>query len=143
MFFGEHQHSLDAKGRLILPSKFRDAFATGGYVTRLSDGCLGVFTAEEFARRTQEILEKARRGKAERQALRVWAAGAEEIKPDKQGRIPLPLPLRTYAGLTGEVVVTGVVNHVELWNPERWIETAATGSEGLASGDEVYADMGF
>ena len=143
MFFGEHQHSLDVKGRLILPAKFRDAFETGGFVTKMSDGCLAVFTAEEFSQRTAEMLEKARRGQAERNAMRAWAAGAEEVKPDRQGRIPIPAQLREYAGLEGEVIVTGAINHVELWNPQRWNDIAARGSTGLSSGDDTFADMGF
>ena len=143
MFFGEHQHSLDVKGRLILPAKFRDAFESGGFVTKMSDGCLAVFTADEFSRRTEEMLEKARRGPAERNAMRAWAAGAEHIRPDRQGRVPIPAGLREYASLEGEVIVTGAINHVELWNPQRWTEIASKGSTGLSSGDEQLADMGF
>lgn len=142
MFFGEYQHSLDAKGRLILPSKFRDPFEPGAYVTKLVDGCLAVWTEEEFQQRTAEMLDKARRGPNERMAMRAWAAGAAEVKPDKQGRIALPTPLREFAGLTADVMVTGAINHVELWDVERWRTVESAGSEGLSSG-EGLADMGF
>jgi MraZ protein len=142
MFFGEYQHSLDAKGRLILPSKFRDPFAPGAFVTKLVDGCLAVWTKEEFDRRTAEMLEKARRGPNERNAMRAWAAGAAEVSPDKQGRIALPPPLREFAGLETDVMVTGAINHVELWNVATWQSVEAAGSAGLSSG-EGLDDMGF
>lgn len=143
MFYGEHQHSLDVKGRLILPVKFRDAFGEGGYVTKLADGCLAVFTPDEFDRRTQEMLALSRQGAAQRQAMRVWAAGAEEVKPDKQGRIAIPQPLRTYAGLQSDVVVTGAINHVELWDPARWRQISEVGTDGLTSGAQDYPEMAF
>ena len=143
MFFGEHQHSLDAKGRLILPAKFRDAFAEVAYVTKVVDGCLAVWTTLEFEAITTEMREKARRGEEERNAVRAWAAGAAEVAPDKQGRIAIPASLRSYAGLENDVMVTGAINHVELWNPERWREIDRTGSDSLRHGGQALADVGF
>ncbi|MDQ1402034.1 MAG: transcriptional regulator MraZ [Actinomycetota bacterium] len=142
MFFGEYKHSLDAKGRLILPAKFRDRLERGAYVTKVVDGCLAIWTEEEFAVRMEQMLEKARRGEAERNVMRAWAAGAAELTPDKQGRIALPAALREFAALDDDVMVIGAINHVELWNLARWQSVETAGSEGLSSG-EGLADMGF
>jgi len=143
MFFGEHLHSLDVKGRLILPARFRDAFARGAFLTQIPDGCLGVFTPEEFDHLTTVFLERARQGHAQRSAMRTWAAGATDVTLDKQGRVFIPAGLRAYAQLETDVVVTGAINHVELWNPQKWAEVSAEGSAGLSSGDDTFADMGF
>ena len=142
-FWGSHEHALDAKGRIILPAKFRVPFKSGAFLTTLQDGCLALYTRYGFERRTAEMLEKARRGQSERNVARSWAANAFEVVPDTQGRIPIPPPLRAYARLEGEVVVNGVINHVELWNPERWREADAEGTQALLSGQDSLDDMGF
>jgi MraZ protein len=142
-FWGTQEHALDAKGRMILPAKFRDPFRAGAFLTKLVDGCLALWTPAEFERRTADMLEKARRGQSERNLARVWAAGAFEVTPDGQGRVPIPAALRDYARLDGGVVVNGVINHVELWNPDKWSEVEAAGSQHLLSGQDALADMGF
>lgn len=143
MFFGEHLHSLDVKGRLILPARFRDAFARGAYLTPIPDGCLGVFTPEEFDQITTVFLERARQGLPQRSAMRTWASRATDVTLDKQGRVFIPANLRGYAHLETDVVVTGAINHVELWNPQKWAEVSEQGAAGLSSGDDAFADMGF
>ena len=142
-FWGTYEHSLDAKGRVILPARFREPFRTGAFLTKLFDGCLALWTPTEFERRTADMLEKARRGASERNVARVWAAGAWEVVPDGQGRIAVPPLLREYSRLDGDVVVNGVINHVELWNPAKWREVDAEGSQHLLSGQDALADMGF
>jgi MraZ protein len=142
-FWGTHDHSIDAKGRVILPSKFREPFRGGAFLTKLVDGCLALWTPTEFDRRTADMLEKSRRGQSERNVARVWAAAAFNVVPDGQGRIPIPPQLRDFARLDGEVVINGVINHVELWNAARWREVDAEGSQGLLSGQDALSDMGF
>lgn len=142
-FWGTYGHSLDAKGRVILPSKFREPFRGGAFLTKLLDGCLALWTPAEFERKTADMLEKSRRGQSERNVARVWASAAFEVTPDSQGRIPLPAQLREFAQLDGDVVINGVINHVELWNTARWREVDAEGSQGLLSGQDALADMGF
>lgn len=142
-FWGTHGHAVDAKGRVILPARFREPFRTGAFITKLPEGCLGVWTPHEFQRRTEAMLEKARRGQAERNVARVWAAGAFDTTPDGQGRIPIPAQLRTFARLDGDVIVNGAINHVELWSAQKWAEIDAEGSQFLLSGTDALDDIGF
>ena len=90
MFLGEFQHSLDTKGRVILPAKYRDQLADGAFVTKGKGGCLSVFTPEEFEQVATQIREQSKRGPKELNAARVFFGGASEIQPDKQGRVALP-----------------------------------------------------
>ncbi len=89
------------------------------------------------------MLEKGRQGPAERNVARVWAAGAFDTAPDGQGRLPIPVNLRGYARLDGDVVVNGAINHVEIWSAEKWAEIDAEGSQFLLSGTEALDDIGF
>lgn len=121
MFSGEYDHSLDEKGRIVLPKRFRDAFADGLYLTRGADGCLWLLPLATW-RDISSRLNKISLGKVESRYLdRVMYSGSEVI-PDAQGRFLLPAPMRDYANLTpgGPVTVLGVKNRVELWNPDRW-----------------------
>lgn len=129
MFVGEYQHSLDTKGRVILPAKFRDQLADGSVVTKSGsgDGCLVVYTAEEFMRVAEDARQKSRRGPRERQAARSFFAGAAEITPDKQGRVALPQHLRDYAGLERDVVVAGIFSRIEIWDAATWREREREG----------------
>jgi MraZ protein len=142
-FWGTHEHSLDAKGRVILPARFRDPFRPGAVLTKLPEGCLGVWTPQEFERRTVAMLEKGRQGQSERNVARVWAAGAFDTAPDSQGRIPIPPQLRTYARLDGDVVVNGAINHLEIWNAQKWAEVDSEGSQFLISGTDALDEIGF
>jgi len=141
MFVGTHPHSLDDKGRLILPAKFRDALKDGAYVTKSLDGCLAIYTAEDFEAYASELKEKVRRGALERTAVRSLTAGAAEVTPDRQGRITIPPPLRTYAGLREAVVVTGFIDHIEVWDADRWPSVDAEGSSSLAAAGAGLEDL--
>lgn len=145
MFLGQHDHSLDAKGRVILPAEYRDPFERGAVLTKLIDGCLALWTPEEFKRVADDLIEKARRGNAERTVARSFAGGAKSLDIDKQGRIAIPQHLRDYAGLDKEVVVTGQFNRVEIWNKERWQAVDASGEESLrgAAATESMSDLGI
>src|SRR5687767_9824069 len=114
MFLGEHIHSLDAKGRVILPARFRYEL-TEAYVTSEIDGCLALWPPDDFRRRAQEMKERARGGADDRNVARVFFAGAQEATPDRQGRVALPASLRAFANLEREVVVNGAFDHVEIW----------------------------
>jgi MraZ protein len=142
-FWGTHEHALDAKGRVILPARFREPFRQGVFLTKLPEGCLGVWTPQEFERRTAAMLEKGRQGQAERNVARVWAAGAFDTAPDGQGRIAIPPQLRAYAQLDAGVMVNGAINHVELWDTRKWSEIDAEGSQYLLSGTDALDDIGF
>jgi transcriptional regulator MraZ len=119
-FFGRYEHSLDVKGRLILPSKFRVDFERGGYLTQFFDGCLALFTPERFNLQMDEMQSNAEQGGEARNLARVVASGSHEVDVDKQGRMFIPVHLRDFAGLVGDVLVNGAIDRVELWNPEVW-----------------------
>ncbi|MEI8002668.1 MAG: division/cell wall cluster transcriptional repressor MraZ [Actinomycetes bacterium] len=131
MFLGEFQHSLDTKGRVILPAEFRPALAEGAVVGAFPGGCLAVYTHDEFERVSAEILEKLRRGEHDPDAARVFFADAKEVTPDRQGRVAIPQSLREYAGLAKDVTVTGVLTRIEVWDSARWTARKAVGRSSL------------
>ena len=134
MFLGEYQHALDAKGRVILPAKFRDQLEAGGFVTSEIDGCLAIWTAQEFEVKAAEMKERARAGTAGRDQARAFFGGAVEAVPDRQGRIAIPTGLRTFAALERDVVVAGMFDHLEIWDAETWRGKKRAGEAGLAGG---------
>ena len=121
-FLGRYEHSLDIKGRVILPAKFRAQFERGGYLSQHTERCLALWTPAEFERQMAVILERAARGKADRNRARLWASSSTEVEIDRQGRMPIPAHLRVFASLESEVLVHGVIDRVELWNPTSWAE---------------------
>ncbi|MCL4423454.1 MAG: division/cell wall cluster transcriptional repressor MraZ [Actinobacteria bacterium] len=133
-FFGRYEHSLDAKGRVILPARFRPHFELGGHLSKHYDGCLALWTPDAFDRQmaTMETLLQSKR--EDRNLARVWAAGSQEVEADKQGRIAIPASLRAYAHLETEVLITGAIDRVELWAPEVWRAVASSEEERLLAG---------
>jgi len=121
-FVGRYEHSLDIKGRVILPAKFRGQFERGGYLTQHAEGCLALWTPGEFERQMEAMQEKAEAGRADRNRARIWASNSAEVEIDRQGRMPIPAHLREFAGLDAEVLVHGAIDRVELWNPTAWAE---------------------
>ncbi|WP_028307459.1 division/cell wall cluster transcriptional repressor MraZ [Desulfitibacter alkalitolerans] len=120
MFMGEYQHSLDPKGRLIVPSKFRDGLGQNFVITKGLDNCLFVYPMEEWL-----VIEKKLKNlpftKADARAfVRFFFSGANECELDKQGRILLPSNLREYAKLDKDVVIIGVSSRIEIWSKEVW-----------------------
>jgi MraZ protein len=134
-FFGRYEHSVDPKGRVILPAKFRAHFDEGGYLTQFRGGCLALWTPEEFSVQSAEMEEAQKRGSAERNLARVWASGTQEVEVDKQGRIAIVAPLRGFATLQDAVLVNGALNRIELWNPERWEAKVAATEAALIEDD--------
>jgi MraZ protein len=130
MFLGEYTHSLDAKGRLILPARFRELL-TQAYVSGQIDGCLALWTPAEFEERAQEMKERTKGSAADRHMARVFFAGAQEASPDRQGRIAVPPSLREFAGLNHEVVVIGAYDHVEIWDADAWRRAKELGETAL------------
>lgn len=134
MLLGTHTPKLDDKGRVILPSRFRDEFASGLVVTRGQDRSLYVFTAAEF----QSIVEKLNQAPSTvsegRKYLRVLLSGASDEIPDKQGRITIPQILREYASLDRELVMIGVGNRAEIWDYKTW-------NEYLQSNEDAFSDI--
>lgn len=120
MFMGEYNHSIDAKGRLIIPSKFRDTLGDEFVVTKGLEGCLFVFEKYEFDSFMDKLNEKSDFDPKVRKIKRFFISGAQEIEPDKQGRMVVPPNLREYAALEKEVILAGVGGHIEIWDKSKW-----------------------
>ena len=121
MLLGEYEHAVDEKNRLTLPAKWRQAFAEGVFVARGIDPCLLVFAREEWDHFVAERLANLNAfSKEARQMSRFFFAGTHETELDKQGRFVLPPQLIEHAGLAREVVVAGVRDHLEIWDPRGW-----------------------
>lgn len=119
-FFGRYEHALDAKGRVILPAKLRVHFSLPGYLTSHLEGCLALWTGDEFAHEVEIRQHQSDADAVSRNAVREWAAAVFEVEVDRQGRMPIPANLRAFAGLEHDVLIIGMINRVELWSPERW-----------------------
>jgi MraZ protein len=122
MFLGRFEHTLDDKGRLTIPAKYRNTLATGVVITRGLDGCLWVFASSEWDAIAGKIRTLSLLKKDARSFVRLFFSEATDAVPDKQGRVHVPSYLREYANLQDEVIVAGSYNRLELWNPEGYVE---------------------
>jgi MraZ protein len=120
MFMGEYQHTIDDKGRMIIPSKFRDELGTRFVVTRGLDNCLFVYPESEWKIIEQKLKSLPFTRSDARAFTRFFFSGAIECELDKQGRVNIPANLRTYSELIKDCVVIGVSNRVEIWSKEVW-----------------------
>ncbi len=135
-FVGRYEHSLDTKGRVILPAKFRDAFERGGYLSENREGCLALWTPGEFERQMAAMQERASGSRADRNRARLWASTSHEVEIDRQGRMAIPAHLREFATLRGDVLVHGAIDRVELWNPSVWEQRVRPEERWLLEDDE-------
>ncbi len=119
-FAGEFAHSLDEKGRLAVPAKFRGRFKEGAVVTRWTGDCLAVWPAPEWTALNADIAKRPRTDPAATRFRHFLLAGAHEGDPDAQGRLTIPAHLREFAHLRSEAVVIGNSDHLEVWEPGRW-----------------------
>ena len=124
MFMGEHNHTIDAKGRLIIPAKFREALGEEFILTRGLDGCLSIYPMDEWKSFEEKLKALPLTDKNARAFLRFFVAGATSCELDRQGRILVPGTLREFAGLEKEVVLTGNLTRIEVWSKEKWIENS-------------------
>ena len=130
-FFGRYEHSLDAKGRITLPARFRASFDTHAFVSKNNDRCLALWTPEEFEKQLAKMEALQNRSAADRNLARVWSAGLAEIEIDRQGRVALPAYLREFARLEGQVLVNGALDRIELWNPAEYEAKVAPAEAAL------------
>lgn len=131
MFMGEYNHTIDAKGRIIVPAKFRDALGEHFVVTVGLDGCLFVYPNEEWQHFVTE-LRNLPGNKEARQLQRYFMAGAADCEVDKQGRILIPNNLREQAGLDKDIVFVGVLSKIEIWSKERWDKNSYDNVDDIA-----------
>lgn len=125
MFMGEYSHSIDAKGRLIIPSKFREDLGESFVLTKGLDGCLSIYPMDEWKIFEQKLGALPLTNKNARKFARFFVAGATQCELDKQGRILLPATLREFAGLDKDVVLAGMLNRIEIWSKAKWTENNA------------------
>ena len=126
MFYGEHEHSLDSKGRIIIPSKFREVgrehYIEKFFLTRGLDTCLFMFPEDEWRTQESKFKNISFTKRDVRKFNRLFFSGAVEVAPDKQGRILIPTFLKNYAAIKRDIMIIGVSNRVEIWSKEKWEE---------------------
>ena len=142
MFMSEYNHTLDTKGRLIIPAKFRETLGEEFVISKGMDGCLFVYANDDWNAFEQKLTSLPLINKEARQFARFFLAGAATVEVDKQGRILLPPVLREYANLTKDVVLVGVLSRVEIWDKDRWQENTYDEDE-MDEIAEHMADLGF
>ena len=124
MFYGEYSHSIDRKGRLILPARFREVCKESGiekfYITRGLDKCIFMFTEDEWRSQESKFKGLSFTKQEARSFNRLFFSGASEVVPDKQGRFIIPDYLKEYAGVKRDAVVIGVSNRIEVWDELTW-----------------------
>jgi len=141
MFMGEYNHTIDTKGRLIVPSKFRETLGDEFVVTKGLDGCLFVYDNEEWSAFEEKLKTLPLTNKDARTFVRFFLAGAAGVEVDKQGRILLPSVLREFAQITKDVVLVGVASRIEIWSKEKW--ESASSYEDMDEIAEHMADLGL
>ena len=139
MFMGEYNHTIDTKGRMIIPAKIREQLGDLCIVTKCLDNCLAIYT-EEAWKKISTALQSQSSTKASVRALKRFVFGsAAELEYDKQGRVLIPVPLREYASLDKQAVIVGAGDHVEIWSREKYDfydEQVAESMEELVEGLE-------
>lgn len=120
MFIGEYQHSLDEKGRVIVPVKYREQLGESFVLTKGLDGCLFIYTLPEWYAFEQKLKNLPLTNANARKFVRFFLSGAVECATDKQGRILIPTSLRVYSEIEKDIVFIGMSNRIELWSIEKW-----------------------
>ena len=141
MFIGEYYHNLDAKGRIIIPAKFRDELNGTFILTRGLDGCLTIYSTEKWEKIFEEINKLPETKKATRQYIRMLTANACECTLDNQGRILIPANLSGSVNITKECVVVGANSHLEIWDKATWNAYMDDASENFEDIAESLSDL--
>ena len=139
MFIGEYKHTVDEKGRIAIPAKFRAALNTSAVITRGLDHCLYIYTASDWEQLANKIKALPMTKADSRAFQRLMLAGAVNVDLDVQGRALIPEYLRTYAGIARAAVVAGVYDRLEIWDEAKWEEYK---KRTEASSDEIAEKLG-
>lgn len=143
MFIGEYQHTVDSKGRLIMPSKFRDNLGVDFIMTKGLDNCLFVYPKEEWNILEEKLRKLPLTNKDARAFVRFFFSGATECILDKQGRVLIPNNLREHAKLVKDAVIIGVASRIEIWSKEEWDKYNDDDSLSYDSIAEKMAELGI
>lgn len=145
MFYGEHEHRLDKKQRIIIPSDFREVskenYIEKFYMTRGLDICLFMFPEEEWKAQEAKFKNLSFTKRETRKFNRLFFSGAVLAVPDKQGRILIPNYLKNYAGIKKEIMIIGVSNRIEIWSKEKWEEFYAGSKDAFEDIAEKLIDL--
>lgn len=120
MFIGEYNHTVDVKGRVSMPAKFRDDLGESFYITRGMEGCLFIYDSKEWNVMDDKLRNLKFTAKSARGFSRLFYAGAMEVTLDKQGRILIPPHLREFAEIEKDVIIIGVSTRIEVWSKQKW-----------------------
>ena len=142
MFTGEYQHNLDTKGRIIIPSKFRDELNTSFILTKGYDGCLSIYSLLQWEKIKEQIDLLPTSKMAVRKYIRTLMSITSECSLDNQGRIQIPSYLAKPANLTKECVVVGVNDHIEIWDKKAWEEYFDDASSSFEEIAENLSELG-
>lgn len=141
---GEFRHALDDRGRVAIPVRFRPRLSQGATLARWLDGCLAIFPADAWEELAEKLQALPTTNAAARQFGRFMSSGAVEVELDKQGRVLVPSYLREYAGIeSGEVVVVGALNRLEIWAPSAWQPYRSKIEDEPEALAEHLADLGI
>ena len=138
MFMGEYAHNIDKKGRMIIPAKFREELGDHVIITRGLDGCLAVYTYEQWQVIYEQLMQLPTTKKDARMFVRMMSSKAAECEIDAQGRILIPAPLIKLANLEKECMVIGAANHVEIWAKDVW---EPIDEEGLQTFEDIAENL--
>lgn len=141
MFMGEYEHNIDRKGRLIMPAKFREELGEHVVVNRGLDGCLYVYTMEQWQKVYEKLSALPSTKKDARMYQRMMLSKAAECEMDSQGRILIPSSLVSLAGLEKECLIIGVANHVEIWAKSRWEQLEEEQMDSFEEAAENLTDL--
>ncbi len=143
MFIGEYNHNLDEKGRLAIPAKFRALLKKGGVVTKGLDNCLFLYNKEQWEKIAQKLSNLPISQAKARAFSRHFLAGAMDLEFDSQGRVTLPEYLRNFASLKKSVIVTGLYNHLEIWDKDAWAKYKEESEKNSSIIAEELGDLGI
>ncbi|MDP3993108.1 MAG: division/cell wall cluster transcriptional repressor MraZ [bacterium] len=140
MLIGEYKHSLDGKGRLSIPAKFRSELGASAIVTKGLEGCLFMYPKSQWELMASRLSNMPVSSSNARAFSRLMLSGAMEVEIDRLGRALLPGYLREYAALEGETVITGVYNRVEIWDKKSWAEYSKNAEKNSADIAETLTE---
>lgn len=141
MFIGEYRHTLDEKGRLIIPAKFRERLGETFVMTRGLERCLFVYPLSEWQALEGKLKKLPFTKKDARAFTRFFFSGASDCELDKQGRVTISSVLRDYAAIEKECVIIGVSNRIEVWNKETWEQYVSESEQSFAEISESLIDF--
>lgn len=143
MLIGEYEHSIDTKGRLIMPAKLKEDMGEKFVITKGLDGCLFAYSLKEWQGFEEKLRTFPLTNKDARALMRFFLAGAIECEIDKQGRFLIGANLREFAGLEKEVIIIGVLNKIEIWSKDKWLKYSEEENNNADEIAEKMANLGI